>query len=245
MSKQDAPYPLMIPNDTDLLQLKPFNYLDCRFYWHPSLPEPYPSVTTVLSVDPEKQKGLASWRNRVGAEEAQRVMKEAADNGTIVHNLMEDFLLGDNSVKNATDLHKWQAFGLQEVFSQLNVQEIWGVELSMHSHHLRVAGTADAVAKIDHSMTLVDWKTSRKKKKRDWIKSYFMQKSAYCVAFEELTGFPVSDMLTAIVNSDYTVDLFWEKRDDWIGKFKEIRALFDREYSIDWSKVDIDALIVQ
>ena len=44
---------------------------------------PYPSITTVLSILSEK--GIAAWRARVGEEEANRISKQATDRGTAVH----------------------------------------------------------------------------------------------------------------------------------------------------------------
>ena len=56
-----------------------------------------PSVTTILSrtQSKEKQDSLANWRARVGEEEAQRIMDQAASRGTAMHTLLEHYLLGE------------------------------------------------------------------------------------------------------------------------------------------------------
>ena len=50
----------------------------------------YPSITTVLSV--RNKKGLMEWRKRVGREVANHVARTAANRGTKVHHMCEDYL---------------------------------------------------------------------------------------------------------------------------------------------------------
>jgi hypothetical protein len=50
-----------------------------------------------------------------------------------------------------------------------------------------------------------------------------MQTSAYAVAFEELTGIPVSRMIIIMGIDNENPQIFTEKRDDWIGEFKNLR----------------------
>ena len=50
----------------------------------------YPSITTVLSV--RNKKGLMEWRKRVGNDVANHVARTAANRGTKVHHMCEDYL---------------------------------------------------------------------------------------------------------------------------------------------------------
>ena len=50
----------------------------------------YPSITTVLSV--RNKKGLAEWRKRVGNDVANHISRTAANRGTKVHHMCEDYL---------------------------------------------------------------------------------------------------------------------------------------------------------
>ena len=50
----------------------------------------YPSVTTVLGWF--SAKGIKQWRERVGAETANKITTQAARRGTAVHHLCEDYL---------------------------------------------------------------------------------------------------------------------------------------------------------
>ena len=60
-----------------------------RFYETPD-GNLYPSITTVLSV--RNKKGLFEWRKRVGDEVANYVAVKAANRGTAVHHMCEDYL---------------------------------------------------------------------------------------------------------------------------------------------------------
>ena len=73
---------------------------------------PVPSVTTVLGNTSTKSDGIAQWRNRVGEEEAERVIKQSTDIGTAVHESIEKYLNGD----------EWDSFG--EGFDQLLAKKI-------------------------------------------------------------------------------------------------------------------------
>ena len=50
----------------------------------------YPSITTVLSV--RNKKGLHEWRKRVGEDVANYIARTAANRGTAVHKMCEDYL---------------------------------------------------------------------------------------------------------------------------------------------------------
>ena len=72
-----------------------------RLYQNP-WGDPVPSVTTILSdtQSAEKRAGLAAWRKRVGTEEAQRITTTAANRGTVMHNILEHWALGEYETYN-------------------------------------------------------------------------------------------------------------------------------------------------
>jgi len=96
----------MITNKYKYPELKRIENTLGRFYIDPENNE-VPSVTTVLDNMSDKKSSLSEWRNRVGDIEADRVMKEATDIGTMVHLSLENHLNGidediftDNSLGN-------------------------------------------------------------------------------------------------------------------------------------------------
>ena len=50
----------------------------------------YPSITTVLS--DRNKEGIVKWRESVGNDVANAVMRQAASRGTVVHTLIENYL---------------------------------------------------------------------------------------------------------------------------------------------------------
>ena len=50
----------------------------------------YPSITTVLSI--RNKKSLHEWRKRVGEDVANYIARTAANRGTAVHKMCEDYL---------------------------------------------------------------------------------------------------------------------------------------------------------
>lgn len=186
----------------------------------------YPSVTSVIGI--LGKAAIHEWRARVGEEEANRVSSRAARRGTAIHSLCEDYLLNKEVKPNIFDL---------EVFNSIrprldDISEVHCLETQLFSHHLRVAGTVDCIARYKGKMSVIDFKTSKRVKSRDDIHTYFMQTSAYAVMFEELTGIPVSQMVIIMAVDDEKEPLiFVEKRDDWIGEFINVREDYSKLYN--------------
>ena len=55
-----------------------------------------PSVTTILQATQpeEKRKSLEAWKQREGLEQANKIKNEAANRGSIMHRVIEGYLLG-------------------------------------------------------------------------------------------------------------------------------------------------------
>lgn len=100
------------------------------------------------------------------------------------------------------------------------------------SDHLRAAGTVDCIAEWDGQMSIIDWKTSKKPKRRDWIKNYFMQAAAYAVMFEENTDIPVRQLVIAMACEDGESRLYIEDRDTWIDEFIKVRDQYEKSQKV-------------
>ena len=217
---------------TDLPKLEQIEINGVRHYTATdgSIKTPYPSVTTVLSSDKSKQESLNKWRERVGEEEANKISHVAAQRGTAVHQIMEDYILDQAPVTKPMPIYLATAGKLKK-WVDIYVGDVKLVEGQLFSHHLRTAGTVDLVAEWDGKMAIIDWKTSRRAKKREYINNYFMQEAAYAVMFEERTGIPVERLVTAIAYDEPNggCQLFIENRDDWIDGFIELREMYDTQ----------------
>ena len=214
---------------TDLPKLEQVEVNGVRHYTAEGV-GPYPSVTTVLSTDKSKADGIRKWRERVGEEEANKVSHVASQRGTAVHQIMEDYILDQDPITKPMPIHLATASKLKK-WVDIYVGDVKMVEGQLFSHELKTAGTVDLVAEWDGEMAIIDWKTSKYAKKRQYIESYFMQEAAYAVMFEERTGIPVKRLVTAVAYDEPNngCQLFIENRDDWIDKFIDLREMYDTQ----------------
>jgi hypothetical protein len=182
----------------------------------------YPSVTTVTGL--LKKQSIMAWRKRVGEEEANRISSTAARRGTRIHSLAEKYLLNETVNPDMFDIEMWNKF--KPILH--NINNIYALEQSLFSDHLEVAGTVDCIAEYNGKMSVIDFKTSKRIKERDNIHDYFMQCSAYAVAFEEMTKIPVPQIVILIAVDEEDPLIFVEKRNTWINGFKDLRLEYKR-----------------
>lgn len=201
-----------------------------RFYVTPD-GEHYPSVTTVLST--LSKEGLVKWRERVGEEEANKVMRAAASRGTMVHNLMEDYVLGkEDFIKKANPVQKMLFRELRDIIDE-KCNNILGVELFLYSTELKTAGSSDLICEWDRKgFAVVDYKTSNKSKEGGWIENYFLQSTAYAMMVEERYGISVPNIVILIAVEDDKPQIFVRPKSDYVDK---VRSVF-KSYHLNLSK---------
>jgi len=186
--------------------------------------EKYPSVTTVLSN--YKKEGIIQWRKRIGEEQANKISTQASRRGTKVHKLCENYLNNEDAIFESYTPDNIVMFkSIQPILDELEV--VYAQERTLFSHHLKTAGRVDCVGKFRGKPHIIDFKTSNKPKKWEWIDNYFMQGAAYSVMWEEMTGIPIPNLAIIIAVADDVPQVFIENRDNWIEKFKEIRNNYD------------------
>jgi len=166
-----------------------------------------PSVTTVLSGTSKSTDALIQWRNRVGNEEAERIIKQSTDIGTAVHEAIENYLNGAywNNFDETHDQQLAQKISTKFINDGLKgITEIWGLEVGLLLDNL-YAGTADCVGMYKNIPTLIDFKTAKKIKKREWIEDYFLQGCAYANAHNVMFGTNIEQIVILMVdrNSDF------------------------------------------
>jgi len=170
----------------------------------------YPSVTTVLSI--LSQEAIAAWRARVGEKEANRISGIASGRGTLVHEIIEDYL--NNKDTSGYLPHIQQSLKNIKLILDKHITTIYGLEVPLYSKHLGLAGRCDCIGVYDGTPSIIDFKTSRRVKKAEGISNYFAQMSAYAIMWEERTGMPIVNT-TIIMDVDNEEPLvFREKRDN-------------------------------
>lgn len=193
----------MITNIYTYPELKRQESDEGRFYLD-SKNNPVPSVTTVLNKTSNKKESIQQWRNRVGEEEANRIIKQSTDIGTMVHEALELYL-NEKEWRNFSDNQDGVlAERMTEKFieSGLNsITEVWGLEVGLILDGL-YAGTADCVGKINGVPSLIDFKTARKMKKREWIEDYFLQCCAYANAHNVMFNTDINQIVILMIDRD-------------------------------------------
>ena len=162
----------------------------------------YPSITTILSWF--KAKAIREWRERVGEEEAKKITVKSSRRGTAVHQICEDFL---NNKEDCLIKHMPNNIvmfkSIRPILEQ-NINVVHHQEVPLYSNKLSIAGRVDCICKWNDKPAIVDFKTSGKPKKEEWITDYFEQCTAYSLMFEEMTKIHIPDIkiVMAVENSE-------------------------------------------
>ena len=185
-----------------------------RFYVTPE-GNKYPSITTVLS--DRNKEGIVKWRESVGNDVANQVMRQAASRGTAVHTLIENYL--NNEELSKQDVLPVALFAT--IKSELdNINNIRIQEGGLYSDKLGVAGRVDCIAEYKGKISVIDFKTSTKEKKEEWVENYFIQGSAYCEMYEERFLQPIEQVVILIVTEDGAVQTFIKDKKDYLPLLK-------------------------
>lgn len=185
--------------------------------------EKFRSVTTVLG-DKLDKTALIEWQKRVGPEEAQRVRTQATRRGTAVHTIAERYLLNQDYktdvLPNNLDTFK----SIQPIIDE-NVTAVLGVEIPLFSRTLRAAGRADIAALYKGRPAILDFKTSKKPKKIEWIEQYILQSTCYSMMFECMYKIHTPTIVIIIAVDNEPVQVFELERAKYVNRVLEIFTL--------------------
>lgn len=189
----------------------------------------FPSVTTFLSSLDTDTEWLDKWADKLGGKDkAEAEMNRCADRGTGVHLSLEHLLNNDPRPELAGD-YKSMYYQLEKVL-RISVDHIYGLEIPLWSKILGLAGRCDCVAKYNGQLSIIDYKTSNKMKRADWIINYFLQATCYSVMLEHLYGLKAEKLVIMVsVENDVKPQIFTRDRRDYMlllsEKIKEFRLL--------------------
>ena len=158
---------------------------DSRYYRRNG--EYYPSITYVLGTYP-KGKFFEDWLKKVGYS-AEYIVKKAGEQGTEVHEMIEDYLNGKElNFLSSTGYPKydplvWQMFLRFVDFWEEYNPKLIETEVHLFSDEIKVAGTCDMVCEIDGELWIIDFKTSNHLQT-----TYDLQTAIYGKCYEECYG---------------------------------------------------------
>ena len=212
--------------------LKQVNKNGKRVYETPS--GTTPSVTTILSKTKD-QTGLNAWKARVGEQEAQRIVTEAAGVGTALHNNLEKFLAGERRVPGNNLVHV-QANKMADIIIEngiADVDEVWGIEQGLYYPEM-YSGTTDLCGVYKGNPAIMDFKQTNKPKKKEWVDDYYLQMAAYATAHNKVYDTDIREGHIFMCSRDLQYQQFdlWPDEfdywaDQWLDRVAEYYIKFE------------------
>jgi len=210
--------------DLNLTPLEREHIDGVRFYKIPD-EEDLIKLVSITSVTSHFNKEIfIKWRKKVGNEEADRITKAATGRGTDMHTLTEHYLKNEDLPK----VRPISDFLFKISKNELNnIDNIYALEGPLYSRQLGVAGTVDCIAEYNGELAIIDFKTSKKPKPRDWIEHYFVQCMAYGCMLYEMTGISIKKLVIimacengeCVVYEEYDKAKYIKLLGEYINKF--------------------------
>jgi genome maintenance exonuclease 1 len=181
------------------------------------------SVTTIIGEKTDKT-ALMEWRKRVGEAEAQKISVQAARRGTAIHSIAERYVLNEDKFYGEKEMPiNIESFKPIKEILDNHVDNILGVEIPLYSKALGCAGRTDLIAEYDGKLSVIDFKTSKRLKKAEWIENYFIQATVYSMMFEWTYKFAVPQIVIIIaVDDEKTPQVFKLERSQYVDRVLEI-----------------------
>jgi genome maintenance exonuclease 1 len=199
-----------------------------RYYKVPDAEELIRLVSITSVTSHFNKEIFVKWRKKVGEEKANQITKAATSRGTDMHSLTENYLLNIPELPEVQPISK---FLFDIARSDLNkIDNIHALESSLYSKQLGIAGTVDCIAEFEGELAIIDFKTSKKPKPREWIDHYFVQCMAYGCMLYELTGISVKK-LVIIMSCENGECVVYEERDK--SKYIKLLTQYIRKFVAD------------
>jgi genome maintenance exonuclease 1 len=214
--------------DIDLPQLERETIDGVRYYKVPEGDELLRLVSITSVTSHKNRQFFADWRKKVGEEKANKITKQATSRGTDMHTLSENYLLNVPELPQVQPLSE-MLFGIAKPYLN-KINNIHALERSLYSKVLGIAGTVDCIAEYNDELAIIDFKTSKKPKPREWIEHYFVQCSAYACMLYEMTGIIVKKFVIIMACENGECEIY-EEYDK--AKYIKLLTQYIREFVAD------------
>ena len=210
--------------DLDLPTLERETIDGVRYYQTPEGNKKLVSITSVISYI--NRQIFINWRKKVGTEEADKITRKATSRGTDYHTLAENHL-GNKEFEHGTVQPLSEFLFLQSKDTLNHIDNVHALESSLYSLELGIAGTVDCIAEYNGELAVIDFKTSKKPKPREWIDHYYVQCAAYACMLFEMTGIMVKKfvIIMSCENGECVIYEEYDKR-----KYINLLAEYVREF---------------
>ncbi len=192
----------------------------------------YYGVTRVLNETKpqEATDALQEWRDKVGEEVADKIVKESIDIGNSLDMIIEKYMAPGFNQLNYKSEAGIKLFN--QMYPILKKIKPIGTQIHLYSDRYRVQGYLDCIGIMNDTITMIDFKNSRSKKDEDRLYDYYLQAAMYCIILYEMTGIVIKDICIILgIRNDNVPQIAKVKLTDYIkpakerlNKFKEIKS---------------------
>lgn len=195
-----------------------------------------PSVTAILSetTDPEAKEKLRKWQHKQdqihGEGKANQIGEEAKARGTKLHALIEAYINRNVQMFIEPDepFEYWHP-QLKALLNSIDHTDVISFEKFMFCKSY--GGTVDLIANINEQTTIVDWKTSKRTKRREWMEEAFIQCAAYAQLTEINTTHNIKQLMVCVISPN-RLQIFTEENIDkytelWEERLEQFYKIYD------------------
>ena len=151
-----------------------------------------PSVTSILRLSRSNQA------NNYSSQQA-----DSFEIGNIMHDYLDKYIRNQN-----IDIENTKNFQIACNLSKVIIDNIFPIvtsfiasEATVHDYY-NYAGTLDLLAVIDDKLTIIDYKSSYRKKSSHLIDEHFQQLAAYAIAHDRMHNTDIKQAMLFIVYKD-------------------------------------------
>lgn len=180
----------------------------------------YPSITTLLGQDKDKEEILDRWRKRIGLDAANNITEYACDLGENLHSTIEKYLNNDSNYRDNMFVQTKYMFNSLRPHLD-NIDNILCQEVALYSDVLKLAGRTDCIGEYNNKLSIIDFKTSRREKTEEDIQHYFIQGTAYSLMLEEMTGIVAPNIVIIMSQYDAKPLIFEVDRKNYYSGLKK------------------------
>lgn len=197
---------------------------DSHYYWIDD--EFVPATTEILGVAGPVEYGLRSFWQNNSASEAQKIVDQAKDFGSLVHDAIEQLLNGEsiNMLEWQSAMPHYKKDFAKHIMSFYN----WFYEFkpdieSVKSEHVvgskkyKYGGTVDLYCEKDGEAWIIDFKTSS-----GIYLSHELQLAAYKQAYEEYTGKAINKVAILRTGSRHKAGYEFKEIETNFGAFENV-----------------------
>lgn len=144
------------------------------------------------------------WREQCGGEHRRQLNSDILlDSGTLMHSELEYFI-------EEGDYPEWIYFPVRDAAENIdpaldqNLKDWIATEQPVSNLDGTIAGTIDLIGHFgypngEQPLSIIDYKTSSKKKRASDIKNYFLQATIYATLWEQMTGQHIEQIVILMV----------------------------------------------